>query len=285
VGDFEKISSKQILIITIMTENNRGIIYLVTNTKTGKFYVGQTKEFSGIKTTVKYGIKARWRDHISGAMRNEVGCTELYKAIREHQPEDFKQELLFYCKLSDRDDLEKLAIMKYRSNNPKYGYNVCSGGKGVSMVKPESQRESISKSLNNPTKIMNIKQIKSRSGDKHVVGYKVSRDIDGKRQNKDFSDSKFSLEENLALAQKYLEDLKLGINVDIKHKKPDGLPVYVRYYYIPKTKEIGGYKVEIKKKDAYFSKAFTKKSISMEEKLRLAVEYKDEILEKLSKNQ
>jgi hypothetical protein len=269
-----------------MTEKiNRGIIYLLTNTANGKIYIGQTKEYSGVTALRKYGLHNRWKDHVSSANRNTVkGCVLLNRAIRKYGEAAFTQDILVYCSIEDRDKIEIALIYGYDSNNPKYGYNVCTGGGGTpGHPITEEFRESVAQF--NPTGIMNIKQIKSRKDKSIILGYKVSRDYDGKRYNKDFADGKYSLEENMNFAKEWLNELKNGNHIDNKHKKPDNLPIYIRYYYEPKTKEIGGYKIEIRLDGFYHSKCFTKKSLSMEEKLRLSIEHKDEILENLRKKQ
>lgn len=266
---------------------NRGIIYIITNKINEKYYVGQTKEYSGITDIRKYGLHVRWREHVSAAKRNKVnGCTLLNKAIREHGEESFNVEVLFYCDLEDRDEIEIATIYLLDSNNPLHGYNVCSGGNSVSGFPiTQDSREKTSKTLVNPSGFCNIKQIKSRTDKTIVIGYKVSRDEKGIRYNKDFSDSKFTLEQNLELAKVWLEELKKGNHIDNKHKKPDDLPLYVRYHHDQISKKLCGYKFEIRANGESISKCFSKKSMTMEVKLDLAIKYKDEILENLRKNQ
>ena len=166
---------------------------------------------------------------------NVKGCTLFYNAIRKYGADMFKPEILCYCEIDERDQLEIKYINDLNATDRNIGYNIYFGGNNVKRTITEKFRESISKSQNNPTGIMNIKEIKSRKDKTIVIGYKVSRDI--------------------------------------------------RYYKDKITKEIQGYRVEIQKNKVKYAKSFGKRSMTMEEKLKLAIEYRDEILENLRKNQ
>lgn len=98
-------------------EETYGIIYLITNTVTGKVYVGQTVQTTGI----------RWIDH---CYKTQAGSTAYFhNAIRKYKPESFTIEVIDSA--SSRAELnlaECLYILLFQSKNRKYGYNSTAGG-------------------------------------------------------------------------------------------------------------------------------------------------------------
>lgn len=83
----------------------------------GKVYIGITSN-----------MKRRWR-----AMGQEYhSCKKFYYAIRKYGWINIKHEILHenLCK-KDAENLEIEYIAKYKTTNPKYGYNMTSGGAGV----------------------------------------------------------------------------------------------------------------------------------------------------------
>jgi group I intron endonuclease len=93
-------------------------IYLITNTITGKQYVGQSN-----------GIKKRFARHKRAArIQTKEESFYLHKSIAAHGVENFKFEVLLYAK--DRDYLnlmEQRCIKAYGTLSPA-GYNLDSGG-------------------------------------------------------------------------------------------------------------------------------------------------------------
>ena len=101
---------------------NGGIIYLITNQVTGKYYVGQTAR----------AVEKRFKVHCD-CSKGEPRLP-LHRSIRKHGQQSFMIE-----PLSDRifgkqkvDDLERLWIILLRSRDKNYGYNVAPGGEGLS---------------------------------------------------------------------------------------------------------------------------------------------------------
>lgn len=95
-------------------------IYKITNTVTGKLYIGFT--------TSKY-ISTRWNRHKFNA-RHSVYNTKLYNSIRKHGESAFILECL-YCSKDIEFTLkvmEPLFISIY--NTVKEGYNIAPGGEG-----------------------------------------------------------------------------------------------------------------------------------------------------------
>lgn len=104
-------------------------IYLITNTVTGKQYVGQSN-----------GIKKRFARHKRAARtKHRREAFYLHNSISKHGVENFKFEVLLYAK--DREYLnlmEQRCIEAYGTLSPA-GYNLDSGG-GVSRVLSEASK-------------------------------------------------------------------------------------------------------------------------------------------------
>jgi group I intron endonuclease len=112
------------------------IVYLITNKKTGKKYVGQT-----IKT-----LKRRWSLHLSDATRGSA--MYLHRAIRKYGEENFSVKPLHVCESREELNLsEVFYISLLRTKSPK-GYNMSDGGQGaVGTLQTEESREKRSKAL------------------------------------------------------------------------------------------------------------------------------------------
>jgi hypothetical protein len=108
-----------------------GQIYIITNTTTGKQYVGQT--LSHRKNRGKYmpfGIEGRLRDHISEAICNtkRKQCWYLNNAIRKDGPGAMTVRLLAECPPEELDGMEQRYIEDCNTLYPN-GYNLTRGGK------------------------------------------------------------------------------------------------------------------------------------------------------------
>jgi group I intron endonuclease len=111
-------------------------IYLITNTITGKMYVGQSN-----------GIKKRFSRHKRAArIQTKQETFYLHNSIAKHGVDNFKFEILLYSK--DRDYLnlmEQRCIDSYNTLSPN-GYNLDTGG-GVSRTVSEATREKMRKRI------------------------------------------------------------------------------------------------------------------------------------------
>ena len=96
-----------------------GFIYKITNTLTGKCYIGETQEKDP---------EDRWKGHMRAINRN-TGCPALRDAIHKYGADNFKFEVLIICFDEDRFIYEKEYIKKYNSQVP-HGYNILPGGEG-----------------------------------------------------------------------------------------------------------------------------------------------------------
>lgn len=93
-----------------------GIIYKITNTVNNKIYIGQTI----------FSFDERYYGDVYKYTHNNY----LKRAIEKHGIENFKIDKEFYIAYSkeELDMKEQEFIKKFKSNNPKYGYNYLSGG-------------------------------------------------------------------------------------------------------------------------------------------------------------
>ena len=97
----------------------KGIIYLITNNKTGKKYIGLT-----IQT-----IERRWQDHIEQAKAGYIKHKgSLHVAIIKYNPYNFSIEIIDHgTSKIDLETKECQYIKDYKTLTPN-GYNISSGG-------------------------------------------------------------------------------------------------------------------------------------------------------------
>jgi group I intron endonuclease len=107
-----------------------GFIYKITNIKTNKCYIGETKEANP---------ETRWKQHLRTIAKGR-GCPALQDAIQKHGVENFKFEVLIICFDEARFELEKQYIKKYNSMVPN-GYNILEGGLGGGGFKGKKHTE------------------------------------------------------------------------------------------------------------------------------------------------
>jgi group I intron endonuclease len=111
-------------------------IYLITNTVTGKMYVGQSKRIS----------KRFWRHKDAVKTQNPREAFYLHRAMAKHGVENFKFEVLLYAKDSDYLNLmERNCISTYNTLSPN-GYNLDTGG-GVEKKLSEETKQKLSIAL------------------------------------------------------------------------------------------------------------------------------------------
>jgi hypothetical protein len=98
-------------------------IYVITNTVTGKIYIGQHKGNS---------LKKYLQTKLSDASKHRGGQSRLYNSMRKHPKEVWSIEPLFsnIQTKEELDRLERLLIALYDTRNPEIGYNICKGGEG-----------------------------------------------------------------------------------------------------------------------------------------------------------
>lgn len=105
----------------------------------GKIYIGITQ----------HEPAKRWKTNGNG-YRNQ---TVFWRAIKKYGWDNIEHYVLeTNLSLEQACELEKFYIKKYKSTNPKYGYNRCDGGVGsVGHKLTEEQRRRLSESHKNPS--------------------------------------------------------------------------------------------------------------------------------------
>ena len=108
------------------------IAYKITNTITGKIYIGITS-----KT-----IERRFDGHLSAARHDKRGTRPFIKALREYPFDCWKIEIIGTAKTWESlCSLERSLIEQHRSTSPAIGYNVTLGGQGnLGYVPTEAMR-------------------------------------------------------------------------------------------------------------------------------------------------
>lgn len=98
----------------------------------GKVYIGQTCQ----------QLNRRWRNG-NGYVKN----TYFYRAIKKYGWDNFQHNVICRCDtLEEANKIEAELIQKYKSNNPRYGYNISGGGDGAERV-AESTRQLMSQMM------------------------------------------------------------------------------------------------------------------------------------------
>ena len=94
-------------------------IYQIKNNLNGKIYIGQS-----------VNIKNRWKDHRNRPFnkKSKQYDSYLYKAIRKDGIDNFEFSVLEECSKELLDEKEKKWILKTKSNNIFFGYNMTDGG-------------------------------------------------------------------------------------------------------------------------------------------------------------
>lgn len=95
------------------------IVYLLTNTESGKAYVGKSV----------MSLDTRWYEHVRAATKGSHGA--LHAAIRKYGTEAFTREVLaWYATENEALAAEREWIVKLQTMSPR-GYNMTEGGLGV----------------------------------------------------------------------------------------------------------------------------------------------------------
>jgi hypothetical protein len=214
-------------------ENKIHDVYKITNVTNNKSYIGVAKKWVKLakQKYYMYGSQGRFKRHISNAFSTNEKCAndcpEFYKAIREFGANNFHVEVL--KTITDNvKKYEEEEIIKYKTHDPEFGYNVL-----LSVKKPiteqrkntfEKKKEQANKnrSVNgemrnkehNKNLPINIyyRSNKDSEGNIKHEGYFVQIKTDGKLINKAFLSDKLTMEEKLNKAKEFLDSLKINNN-------------------------------------------------------------------------
>jgi len=111
------------------------LVYLLLNRGNGKAYIGQH---------AGYDLKKRWNSKLSNVKVN----SHFHKAIQKYGPANFSRHILCYASCQrELDLLEKLWIAAYRSTDPRFGYNLQSGGRRWKGEYSKEVKEAINKAI------------------------------------------------------------------------------------------------------------------------------------------
>mgnify|MGYP005748934627 CR=1 FL=1 len=107
------------------------IVYRIYNTKTKKSFIGQTLSYHKSKKTKekkKFGAIKKFRKHYSKSKNNSTDCPLFYPALKDSESTDWFIQYLFVSdKKKEINEKEEEYIKKYKTDNPKYGYNILIG--------------------------------------------------------------------------------------------------------------------------------------------------------------
>jgi group I intron endonuclease len=107
------------------------IVYLITNKKNNKQYVGQTVQ----------KLKQRWDKHNVGS-----GCPVMSRALHKYGRENFVIEQLHACESKEEMDFVETFYIALLGTKTPSGYNLTDGGEGALGFKmPESAKEKLRK--------------------------------------------------------------------------------------------------------------------------------------------
>jgi group I intron endonuclease len=104
------------------------IVYLLLNQVNGKGYVGQHKG---------YRLSRRWDRNLSRGTANP----HFRRAVQKYGPHAFQRKVLACCSCQQEMDLlEKFWIRVWQTTNPRFGYNIQSGGIGAQHTEESRRR-------------------------------------------------------------------------------------------------------------------------------------------------
>jgi len=253
------------------------LVYKITNTINNKIYVGKTKEYYGEEY---FGIEGRLRNHLVCAFTKSKknDCPKFYNAIKKYGKDKFKIELVEKTTESEINNKETYYIDLYKSTNDEFGYNIALGGGGRSVVNVNDEiREKISKSQSN-NGMLNIKPYYNKNNIQ--TGYTARRRENGKIYQKLFSDTQFTVEENLNNAKNYIDSIKENkIDNSIKYNRSNDLPTNICCIKDKINKsQIIGYRVDILCNGLMIRKSFQSKTTDLKILLDNATKFRDEKL-------
>ena len=100
-------------------------LYTITNGKSGKMYIGQTKN-----------PNKRWKQHKSYAKKPEKTGQYIHRAMNKYGSDNFIFEIIAQCLTKENADIiEDILINQYDTRNKEKGYNIAAGGKVKEMTK------------------------------------------------------------------------------------------------------------------------------------------------------
>jgi len=99
-----------------MNKTKEFVIYKITNTITGRCYIGMTGDY-----------KKRMKEHFHSNYDN----TYLHRSIQKYGKDKFKHEIVFECNSWEELCKEEIGYIKIFNTKVPNGYNLTDGGEGV----------------------------------------------------------------------------------------------------------------------------------------------------------
>lgn len=224
----------------------KGFIYVIENTQNDKKYVGQTT-----KT-----IEERFKTHKYNARILLGQCRCIENAIHKYGEENFTIKLVKECLISELNFWEDFYIKEFSTIVPN-GYNLMTGG-GNGRVHNQETKDKMSQ---------------SRLGKKFSEDTKIK--IGEKHKNKKVSEKTRTL---IGLMSKYRnmnEITFLKIKNALKVLELEHLPMYINYRL--DTRHDRNVDIIYVRIPNHPNKQFCSKNMSLSEKIKLAIAYKEKI--------
>ena len=127
-------------------------IYIIENLVNGKKYVGQSVNISSRRNTHMYKLRHNTHD-------NE----HLQQAFNKYGEESFKHYIIEHCNPEDLDAREQYYILKFKSYDDKFGYNMDTGGganRNIRQEVKEKQRK-VHLGTNSKLTVKQVEEIKT----------------------------------------------------------------------------------------------------------------------------
>lgn len=185
------------------------------------------------------------------------------------------------CPISELNEHEIRLIAEYKSRDPNIGYNIQAGGTGKFIPKEnynvnDDVRKKMSISHGKTSDNVNINPVYRKD---ILVGYKGKRRENGVQHEKIFSSTKYSVEENFKMCNKWVLDIKNDI-IDSKKENANNVNLPKNISQVKDKKgNICGYRAIVHINKVRHDRTF-QEGDSMEDKLAKAIEYKNQILNK-----
>jgi group I intron endonuclease len=187
-----------------------------------------------------HGYEKRWKQHLSDARNDRKnGCSILKNGLQEFGEDNFKIEALLLCNLENLDMYENQFIQNFNTLFP-FGYNMKTAG-----------------SLG--CKLLNEVKIKIGNAHRGKVVSEKTKELTGRA-------SKYR---NMSIENKNV------LKVALKKLHLENLPMYIVYSIDKRSyRNVEIIEVKVPKKK---NKKFSIRDMKLEEKIRLAIQYKNSL--------
>lgn len=219
-----------------------GTIYIITNKHNSKQYVGQALSHRRDKDGYRiHGSSGRFRQHCNDAKNKRFKCPLLEKAIAKYGIDSFTLDTLLVCNVEHLNCYEKIFIKGYNTIHP-YGYNLDTGG-GNGRIVSNYTREKMSKSRKGITDHF-TEEVRKKLSEAHIGKIHTQK------------------------TREKMSNTRQGCERDIPNNR--SLPKYISLYSYGGRE---GYQVSYGFGKERKHKKFLTKSLTMPEKLQLAIDY------------